>query len=454
MKGLLTTFGSAKISTQITVLVVGALVLAHAAMAASFFLLDPVPPTQRTPLMVVDRLLLLARMLDAEASADRRAALLVDARYADPSLSILTGATIPETTEPDARMLRYAQTQMDKVPELFLARLRSATGERASAAATRLSDGTVLAVALPAPSRFTFFLSPLAITTLTFLASAVTVLSLWAARQLTAPLVRFASAAEQFSTEAEGTPFLENGPLEVRRAARALNEMQARIFKLMADRTRMLAAVSHDLRTPITRLRLRAEDIASIELRSQILRDLSSMQRLVQSALSFLHGQHKPFAAVKTDLPALVQTVCDGFSDMGHSINYIGPVHLYVTCEPDQVMRAVENLVDNGLKFGTTVTVRAMRQGGSAIIEIQDDGPGIADADKIRVIEPFYRGDDARNLNDGDRFGLGLSIAHSIIEGNGGTLELADNDPRGLLARIVLPVRSGCEGKESGAISL
>jgi signal transduction histidine kinase len=216
--------------------------------------------------------------------------------------------------------------------------------------------------------------------------------------------------------------------------------MQARVLKLIADRTRMLAAVSHDLRTPITRLRLRAEDIENAELRSQILRDLGTMQNLVQSALSFLRGQNEQGAAVKADLPALLQTVCDGFSDTGHAIQYSGPAHLYVSCEPDQLMRAVENLIDNGLKFGSSVAVRVDQQGQDAVIEIQDDGPGIADAEKQRAIEPFYRGDAARDLNKGDSFGLGLSIAHSIIERNGGRLELADGRPTGLLARVTLPV--------------
>ena len=164
------------------------------------------------------------------------------------------------------------------------------------------------------------------------------------------------------------------------------------------------------------------------------------MQNLVQSALSFLRGEDEQGAAVKADLPALLQTVCDGFSDTGHAIQYSGPAHLYVSCEPDQLMRAVENLIDNGLKFGSSVAVRVDQKGQDAVIEIQDDGPGIADAEKQRAIEPFYRGDAARDLNKGDSFGLGLSIAHSIVKRNGGRLELTDGWPTGLLARITLPV--------------
>lgn len=434
----LASLSSTKIGTQIAILVIGALALAHAAITAGFFMLGPGFPEQNGRFGAVERLILVARTLNAETSRDIRARLLADFERADSGFSILQSPLPPETSGPDVRMMRDLQARFGASPELFVVRLP--TDERLAVA--KLSDGLLLAAALPSSPRRIFFISPVAIGTLAFLASAVAVLSLWAARQLAAPLAKFADAAEQFTVDSSSTPIVESGPLEVRRAARALNNMQARVLKLIADRTRMLAAVSHDLRTPITRLRLRAEDIENAELRSQILRDLGTMQNLVQSALSFLRGQDEQGAAVKADLPALLQTVCDGFSDTGHTIQYSGPAHLYVSCEPDQLMRAVENLIDNGLKYGSSVAVRVDQQGQDAVIEIQDDGPGIADAEKLRAIEPFYRGDAARNLNEGDSFGLGLSIAHSIVERNGGRLELADGRPTGLLARVTLPVTS------------
>ena len=427
---------STRIGTQIAILVVGALALAHVVITAVFFALGPGAHEQTARVGAVERLIFVARMLNAETHLDTRAALLAEARRADSGLLILQSTLPPETSTPDARMIRDLQARFGTNVELFAVRLP--TDERLAVA--KLSDGMLLAAALPARPRGIFFISPVVIGTLVFLASAVTVLSLWAARQLTVPLGRFADAAELFTADTSSAPIIENGPLEVRRAARALNNMQARVLKLIADRTRMLTAVSHDLRTPITRLRLRAEDIANAELRSQVLRDLGTMQNLVLSALSFLRGQDERGAVTKVDLPALLQTVCDGFSDTGHTIHYSGPAHLYVTCEPDQLVRAVENLIDNGMKYGSSVVVRAKQKAQDAVIEIQDDGPGIADAEKPRAIEPFYRGDAARNLSEGDSFGLGLSIAHSIVERNGGKLELADGRPKGLLARITLPV--------------
>lgn len=438
MRAMLAFLVSAKIGTQIAVLVVGALVLAHVAMAAAFLTLHPIRPDQDLPFAAIERLVLVARMIEAEPDTGKRATLLAQAQRAKSGLSVLLTAPAPEPAVREAHLLQDLQARLGPGTDLFLAQPdRSQSGERSAVA--RLPDGTLLAVPLPQPLWDKVFLSPVTIGTLAFLASAVIILSWWAARQLTAPLRKFADAATRFTVDAAGPPIPEQGPLEVRRAAKALNDMQARLAKLIADRTRMLAAVSHDLRTPITRLRLRAEDVANEELRAQVLRDLGTMQNLVQSVLSFLRGQHGGGSAIKTDLPPLVQTVCDGFSDVKHSVHYSGVPHLYAHCEPEQLMRAIENLIDNGLKFGTAVEVRVEQCDRAAIIEVQDNGPGIAVTEKARVIEPFYRGDTARNLSEADSFGLGLSIAHAIIERNGGKLDLLDGAPTGLLARITLP---------------
>jgi signal transduction histidine kinase len=129
--------------------------------------------------------------------------------------------------------------------------------------------------------------------------------------------------------------------------------------------------------------------------------------------------------------------VCDGFSDMGGDVSFAGPPHLRIDCDPDQVGRALANLIDNGLKFGTAVTVR-LRDDGGAVIDVEDNGPGIPFSEKLRAMEPFYRGDTSRGLDGKDSFGLGLSIARSIADSHGGTLELLDAVPHGLLARLTL----------------
>jgi len=278
------------------------------------------------------------------------------------------------------------------------------------------------------------------ISALLFPVSVIALLSLWAARTLTAPLRRLADAAEQFTLGRSDQLLSEHGPLEIGRAAKALNEMRARVRQMVEDRTRMLAAVSHDLRTPITRLRLRAEEIEPESLRREIIQDLDGTRDLVHSALSFLRDQAHTSRQVKTDLPSLIQTLCDGFCDMGRDVKFMGPLHLDADCDPDQLSRALMNLIDNGVKFGTSVTVllHARPTGGSTVIDVKDDGPGIADSEKQRVMEPFYRGDAARGMNEHECFGLGLSIARSVAEAHGGTLTLLDGAPKGLVARMTL----------------
>lgn len=431
---------SGRIGTQITVVVIAALLLTHLVMTAAFFLLNPRPEHWDGPLGSAQRLVFLVKILNAEKNTETRETLLAAALAVDPELMVLPSALRAAEPQPHGPLLRDLKHQLGEGQSLFVADQpseRSRRGRRLVVAA--LFDGRELAA--PFPQRPPpGLISPMAVITLVFLASAVTVLSWWAARQITAPLTRFADAAERFTTEAANVPLVESGPLEVRRATKALNDMQARVLKLVAERTRMLAAVSHDLRTPITRLRLRAEQIEKDELRMSILRDLATMQRLTHSALAFLRGQSEPCVLAKTDLPSLVQTACDGFADIGREVTYSGPPHLYVTCEPEQLLRAVENLVDNSLKFGNSVAVTVRQQGHVAAIEVRDDGPGIVNAEKVVVFEPFYRGDTARNLNNGESFGLGLSIAQNIVQRSGGRLELVDAAPTGLLARVLLPL--------------
>ncbi len=301
--------------------------------------------------------------------------------------------------------------------------------------AVQLTDGNVITIALPPPPNRL----PALISTVSFLVVALILLFLWVARALTAPIANFVDAAERFSLDRTNEPVMERGPTEIRRLGTALNEMGKRIRSLVEDRTRMLAAVGHDLRTPITRLRLRAEDIEDKNLRTQIVRDLDAMQYMVQSALSFLR-EHTAAKSkqILVDLPSLLQTLCDDFVDMGHKFKLVSPAHLYIECDPDQITRAVVNLVDNALKYGRLVEVAITDQGESIFVDVGDDGPGIADTDKVKVLEPFYRVDAARRSEKGS-FGLGLSIVHTIVEAHQGRIELHDREPHGLLVRLVLP---------------
>jgi signal transduction histidine kinase len=220
--------------------------------------------------------------------------------------------------------------------------------------------------------------------------------------------------------------------------------MHQRIRHLVEERTRTLVAIGHDLRTPITRMRLHVEAMESDTLRRPLLRELQTMQNLIQMVLSLMRDNGPriaPKVTVTTDLPSLVQTICDDFADAGRNLKFNGPSHLEIDCDPEQLTRAITNLIDNALKYGHLVSIRILSSANDqfATIEVEDDGPGISDSEKRYVFEPFYRSDAARTFNETDSFGLGLSIAQTIVRAHGGELELSDAQPHGLVARIRLP---------------
>jgi signal transduction histidine kinase len=426
-----------RIAGQIAVLVVTSVLLAHAVITLTFLLLSPRPGLMHPSARIIDDLALSAKLIDASSSSGARADILRSIRAFLPTVEVHDEPLTAER-HVDVAPVDVLQAELGDRFDVFALRPMG-TADRPTHIAIVIPGGTTLVAPLWPPLRFGAF-PPFLIGALVFLVSAIALLSLWAAGALTAPLTRFAVAAERFTIAGFDAPLPERGPKEVVRAARALNELRERVRRLVEDRGRMLAAVSHDLRTPITRLRLRAEDIEQEPLRLHVIRDLDTMQNMVQSALSFLRGQATTARCCTVDLPSLVQTVCDGFGDLGHRVAFIGPQHTYVQCDPEQLTRAITNLVENGVKFGTSVVVRIVTSDGADIsIEVEDDGPGLSKHEKQLVVEPFYRGDSARGFNGQCSFGLGLSISKIIVEAHNGTLELNDAQPHGLVVRVVLP---------------
>jgi signal transduction histidine kinase len=202
----------------------------------------------------------------------------------------------------------------------------------------------------------------------------------------------------------------------------------------------MLAAISHDLRTPITRMRLRSEFIEDDVHRSRMLEDLDQMRSMLESVLSFLVNDRKLESMTLVDIATTLQLVADQFGDMGHQVAYDGPEHAMATVRPDDLHRSITNLVENAVRFAAEATIRLTMSQDTVTIDIADDGPGISDARKDVMLEPFVRGDDARNMDEVAGFGLGLSIARAIVLAHGGELSLNDRQPHGLIVRIVLPV--------------
>jgi signal transduction histidine kinase len=214
--------------------------------------------------------------------------------------------------------------------------------------------------------------------------------------------------------------------------------MRRRIRKLVDERTGMLAAISHDLRTPLTRLKLRSERLEDTSARGAMLNDISAIDCMVRGALTYLRDGGMSEAEQLVDLPSLLQTICNGYSDIGSDVVYFGPARLNFVCRAEGLTRAVMNIIDNGVKHGTHVGVSLVKQGSEAVeIEVFDDGPGIPPDFREKVFEPFFKADSARTASRGG-FGLGLSIARDIIHRHGGSITLSDRTPRGLRVRVLL----------------
>ncbi|GLS20804.1 two-component sensor histidine kinase [Labrys miyagiensis] len=287
-------------------------------------------------------------------------------------------------------------------------------------------------------------LMPVVLWAVVAIAPVIILLTIYAGFMITAPLMRFAAAAQSLAPDdGPERPFSEKGAREISMLARALNDMRSRIHTMINDRTRMLRAISHDLRTPLTRLRLRAERSSQPELRDGMLSDISRINDMIEETLTYLRKDVATERLLRADLPSLLETVCADFSNAGFSVSYRGPTRLTYFCKPHGVYRAVANLVDNGTKFATDVVVSLeIVPGGALQIDVSDDGPGLPDELKTRALEPFFKGDSAR-ATDGDAgFGLGLSIVHDIVRDHHGRLSFVDRSPHGLTVRLLLPAQA------------
>ncbi|MER2267038.1 ATP-binding protein [Methylobacterium oxalidis] len=230
----------------------------------------------------------------------------------------------------------------------------------------------------------------------------------------------------------------EVGPDETREIGRALNAMQERIHRLVAERTQALAAVSHDLRTPIARLRLRLDRFDDAEERRAMAADLDEMQAMVDATLAYLRGDSDPEERQVTNIASVLMGIADAAVDVGREVDFQGPGRALATVRPVAFKRALENLVDNGVRYGGRVRIGLDIEDTALAVRVDDDGPGIPPEDVLRAFEPFTRLEVSRNRNTGGT-GLGLTIALQAIEAENGTLELASRPEGGLRALIRLP---------------
>jgi signal transduction histidine kinase len=431
----LRSFMPSHIGGQIAIIIVASLLLIHVVLTTAFFLTRHGPPPQASR----DELATLVELI-AASPAPARAALVVQMRTTFPRFDLTLTEQWPQIPSRASHDMEADGLARRLGPNYRVTSAAAETPPGADgphAVAIRLNDGQIVTArltAMPGPPPFGPF-----IVTLIAIAVSSTLLGLWAAWRLAGPLRRFAWAAENFGLNGEIALLPERGPYEVRAAARALNQMRERIRSLIEDRTRMLAAVSHDLRTPITRLRLRCEFIEDPTARAQMLDELSHMGAMIESVLYFLRDGQRREKATMIDLATSLQTICDQFADTGYDVNYDGPDHVVICAYAEELHRAITNLIDNAVRHGGRTDVRVSLTSPTVTVAIEDDGPGIPETGKAAMFKPFVRGDTARGMNNQTGFGLGLSIARTVIEAHSGTLTLLDREPHGLIAKIMLP---------------
>jgi len=305
---------------------------------------------------------------------------------------------------------------------------------------TRLTDGTAVTFDARRPEEVVNW--PLRmLVSLVVLLAVVCAVTLVAVRWVTRPLKTLATAAENLGNDINRPPLDEGGPLEVGRAARAFNAMQAKLAALISDRTRIFSAMSHDLKTPITRLRLRTEMLDDDALRGKFTQDLLEMEAMVSAALDFMRGVDTQGPVQPVNMMALLESIAADTRETGGVVRIEGAVPVPFQCHPQSLKRLLTNLIDNAVKYGGAAMV-AVDDGESQLrIRICDEGPGIPPAELERVFEPFYRVEASRNRATGGS-GLGLTIARNIARAHGGDVVLRNRAGGGLEAELTLPRRN------------
>ncbi|MDQ7813083.1 ATP-binding protein, partial [Brevundimonas sp.] len=260
----------------------------------------------------------------------------------------------------------------------------------------------------------------------------------WLARRLTRPIRVFADAAERLGADPDAEPLAPSGPSEVRTAIHAFNDMQASLREHMRQRTQTIAAIAHDLRTPLTRLRFRAEQ-APAAVRDRMATDIEEMDALIAQAMAFVRGESTAERREPLDLGPLAADCAAGFTETGADVRFEGGGALPVEGDPAALRRALANLIGNAVKYGGGARVKAFVEDGRAVVEVSDDGPGLAGDELEAVFDPFHRGERSRSRETGGT-GLGLTVARQAARAHGGDVTLTNRTGGGLTARLALPL--------------
>ncbi len=380
----------------------------------------------------------------------RRAAVLADLHRGSNLVPALSASPpdpdLPEMPGPEQRLIRINLNLVPLgAPQIRWREMVIYGGRfwQRAVVGMRLPDGEWLNVKV-ALEPLRPWHSPTFLAAFVLMTAAAAMLTLWAVRRLTAPVRTLAEAARALGLDVNAPPLPEDGPTEVAVAAVAFNTMAARIRRFVEDRTELLTAIGHDLRTPITRLKLRAEFVEDDEQRGKILADLEELEAMVSATLAFGRDSRTSEPVSAIDLAELLQTILDEAGDarpgMEDKLTYDGPAHRTVRARSLSLKRVFVNLVANAMNYGGSAAVRLADGGpGLAVVEIEDNGPGIPPGELDRVFEPFHRGEPSRNRETGG-VGLGLPIARNIMRAHGGDVTLANRPGGGAKATVTLPV--------------
>ncbi|MBZ5763702.1 HAMP domain-containing histidine kinase [Rhizobium sp. VS19-DR104.2] len=308
--------------------------------------------------------------------------------------------------------------------------------------AVRVDYGRVLVFRIPVFPAEVWF-APAVASGLLKIVVPLLVLAYFSGLLITNPLRRFAAAAKRVSMDDDThEPFEADGALEIRSLAASLNVMRNRIQSMVEYRTRVLSSVGHDLRTPLTRLKMRIERCSEPELRHLMLTDVTTLVFMVDECLAYFNDPSDTEKARKVDLSSLLQTIASDFQDAGIDVDYIGPRKLTHTCKPQALTRALTNLIENGSRYAARIELRLnTNDQGEVEIRVCDNGPGLPDELKGKVLEPFFKADESRQIGAKRGLGLGLTIAQGIVvKGHSGRFSLSDGVPHGLIIVICLSV--------------
>jgi len=406
---------------------------------------------RQNPLMLAGKIALLTRTLAQAAPADRArmaAAVVEPGLQIDYDPSPLPGNS-GQLDEHVDWLRRLIQVQLeDLVPAIELVGrrwpIRPGDASDVDTAHAARGDVAMIDALLPDGRRVAFTLTdyPVASDTrvlvLLSIGLVIVLVSLWTGHRLAKPIRQFARAAERLGVDLKAPPLAVRGPQELRTTIDAFNRMQDRLRRFLEDRTQMLAAISHDLRAPLARLRLRAELVSDGEQQRKMFDDLDAMNAMIDSTLAFARDDARQEPRTRVDLGVLVGDLCEDVADAGGEVCYRGERGIDVPCRPTLLCRAVANLIDNALKYGTAAGVTIVREADRVLIVVDDDGPGIAPDEQEKVFAPFYRLQPARDPTKAG-VGLGLSIARTVAREHGGDVTLTNRDSGGLSAVIALP---------------